>query len=541
MIAVALLAALNAADVGRVVDRVAPRVMAERHIPGAAIVVVQGDRIVFAKGYGAGIDPATTRFRIGSVTKLFTATAILQLVESGRLRLDDDVRQLLTHTAGFDERLANTAVRRREDVLPLREYLARDLPPRVHPPGTLIQYSNHGYVVLGSKVEEASGLPLERYFRERIFAPLGMSYTTYNDIDGVHGFEYRRGRLREIPQAYLQIGPAAGIVSTADDIARFMLAHLGSGPPLLRPETLTLMHARHFSQHPSLPGVTYGFWESDYFGHHALYHAGGVRGFGSLLYLMPDERTGIFVVNNGNDQSLGYAVVDAIAGELFPHDTPPASTGPDAVAQRLGRYRFLRHARTTIERLGLLRAPEGEAFLDVSHRLHLGEYTFVPDDRGAWRASGSYERAALLEGGKYAAIDTDVLERVPWWDQLATQELAFVALCIVFITTLVPKRGAPLTLASVPPPSTPPARLARLVAAINLTFVVALAIAFVSIGPGDIWFGYPWPLYTILALPLIAAVCTLPLLLLAPLSRVVFAEVGFLALLWHFNLVGWRV
>lgn len=179
------------------VDALVRAELAELRIPGAVVSIVYRGRVLLARGYGLAdlergtpMDPNSTVVRVGSISKPVTATAVMQLAESGALRLDadvndylDDVRvpaafgrpvtaaDLLTHTAGFDVRLSGTAAASEDDVLPLGVYLARDLPPRVRPPGRVLAYSNHGYTLLGHLVEtrrpgtSPTALPCRRHPR----------------------------------------------------------------------------------------------------------------------------------------------------------------------------------------------------------------------------------------------------------------------------------------------------------------------------------------------------------------------------------------
>ncbi|MFC7713298.1 serine hydrolase domain-containing protein [Nonomuraea recticatena] len=187
------------------VDRVVPEQLARDRIPGAAVVVVSGGRTVLAKGYGVAdvatgrpIDPGRTGFFTGSLAKLFTATAAMQLVEDGSLDLRADVNRyltsftiedsypgrpvtlehLLTYTAGFDEDIVGLAEADPEDVGPLSRSLAQRQPPRVRPPGTRVAYDNYGMALAGHLVEAASGQPFAQYVEQHILKPLGMNATS---------------------------------------------------------------------------------------------------------------------------------------------------------------------------------------------------------------------------------------------------------------------------------------------------------------------------------------------------------------------------
>ena len=168
-------------DVGAFVDGYVAHQLEDYGIPGATVSVVKDGEVIFAKGYGEADVKAEepvvadeTLFRIASTNKLFTATAVMQLVEEGRLDLDRDVnaylddveipdtypgqpvtlRHLLTHTAGFEERITGTLARDADDVAPLGEHLSENVPARVRPPGEVTSYSNYGVALAGHVVEE---------------------------------------------------------------------------------------------------------------------------------------------------------------------------------------------------------------------------------------------------------------------------------------------------------------------------------------------------------------------------------------------------
>ena len=274
------------------VDRFFEAQMNRLHIPGLVLTVVKDGEAILTKGFGwADMESGTpvaaekTVFRVGSVSKLFTATALLQLAERGRIDLNADVGRylnpvkidesfrepvtaahLLTHTAGFDDRYIGIAARRRVDRLPLPEYIAARLPPRIRPPGELIAYSNHGYALAGLLVEEISGVPFESYVDEHIFRPLRMTRTSFElparlKTDLAVGYRYLKDEYLPASYDYFNVAPASSLSSTATDMARFLIAQLqdGSyqGARILSSETKDEMQRRHFAHHPRLPGRTY--------------------------------------------------------------------------------------------------------------------------------------------------------------------------------------------------------------------------------------------------------------------------------------------
>src|SRR5438270_10345316 len=196
--------ALTRADFETFLDALIPSQLQNRNIAGAVVSVVKDGQILFQKGYGyADVEakkpvlPEQTLFRPGSISKLFTATAVLQLVEQGKLDLDRDVneyidfaipktypepitlRRLLTHTAGFEEVLKNLFVPMQQQMRPLHDYLVVALPARIFPPGKIAAYSNYGLTLAGYIVERVSGEKFESYIDNHILKPLKMQSSTF--------------------------------------------------------------------------------------------------------------------------------------------------------------------------------------------------------------------------------------------------------------------------------------------------------------------------------------------------------------------------
>jgi CubicO group peptidase (beta-lactamase class C family) len=371
-------------DVSHFVDAIVEEQLTTFRLPGAAAVVVHRGKVLHSRGYGyADIESgrrfdSLTVFRTASVAKLFTAVAVMQLVEQGLIDLDRDVneyldfrvpvrhpepitmRHLLTHTAGFDERLlGSTASQRRpEDVVSVRDFLlARDAAPQVRPPGQVISYSNYGLVLAGYVVERLSGKPFEQYVDDHIHGPLGMTRSTFLDPlpdhlagDRARAHRFRRGRQETLPVLYENAGPAGSQFSSADDIARFLLANLGTGSVdgvrVLEPATLRRLHATAFTHHPHLPGWTLGFSEYHWKGYRLVGHGGDIPGYHNQLTLLPDHEIGIFVHFNGIwaidlDNDPRMRVVEAVLAALVADEPGPASypapaPGSDVVPVTIG-------------------------------------------------------------------------------------------------------------------------------------------------------------------------------------------------------------
>ena len=202
---------IDSADVESFIDKMIQEKMKEQQIPNATVSVVRNGKVIFEKGYGYAnledqtrIEAEKTMFRMGSVSKLFTWTAVMQLVERGMLDLDTDVNEyldfeipskleesdqgdtepitlhhLMTHTPGFED-YADSIFRLSADKKPsLDEYVRQYMPARVFPPGEVMAYSNYGTALAGYVVEQVSGMPFPEYVEKNVYQPLGMKHSTF--------------------------------------------------------------------------------------------------------------------------------------------------------------------------------------------------------------------------------------------------------------------------------------------------------------------------------------------------------------------------
>lgn len=367
--------------------------MEAMHIPGATVAVVQDGEILVAKGYGYAdlsgrpVQADETLFRIASISKLFTWTAVMQLAEAGKLDLDADIniylkgfqipntypepitlRHLMAHAAGFETRSGNWA-HSAADLQPLGVYLAGNMPARVRPPGEVSAYSNYGAALAGYIVECVSGMPYEQYVAENIFKPLGMQHSTCAQpapvglaADLAVGYTYARGTYRPVDFEYLQTRPASALSATAADMARFMIAHLQNGrygeARILQEATARQMHSRLFTHDPRVCGMTYGFMEKERNGQRILEHGGSIIAFQSQLALLPERNVGLFVAYNSDTAT---AAPEALLREFLDRYYPaPPAPQPEAPGLKdLGRFvghygLSLQIPSTTFDKLGVL-------------------------------------------------------------------------------------------------------------------------------------------------------------------------------------------
>jgi len=358
--------------------------MEKLHIPGAVISVVKDGKIIFTKGYGVAdiekktpVVPDKTIFRIGSITKVFTAMAVMQMADRRKIHLNDDVNKyltgekvpnafsqpitfanLLTHTAGLDELSPGRRTGDENKVIPLGEFLKTRIVRRL-PPGEIISYSTYNPALAALAVEQITKTPFKIYLHKNIFEPLGMERTSIAAVkneyrkDLATGYEYAENKYRPLPFQWFHTYPASDINSTATDMARFMIANLQYGTidgiRILSKEAVQEMQETHFRNHPKIAGWTYGFQEGTQNNLRFVEHGGSMDdGYSALMTLVPKKKLGIFVACNTENGGFGVAeaVKKAFFNRYFPVQTksevpqtknPP----PDALKRFAGKYRSI--------------------------------------------------------------------------------------------------------------------------------------------------------------------------------------------------------
>lgn len=354
---------------------------------GLAVGVIHGGSLAWFHGHGvadtASKAPITqdTVFRVASITKTFTAIAVMQLWEQGRVDLDAPaadylrsfrllparasfrpatVRHLLTHTAGVGY------LRRMSDLLtpgvgsgdraarsgasPLVDYYRRGLPVEVEP-GTRWVYSNHGFAALGQIVEDVTGTPLDRYLRDHLFDPLGMAHTDLVRSERVRsrlatGYVLRSHGLKPVADREVPTVGGGAAYSTTGDLARYVVALLdGRAGTVLRPDTLASMFETHFRVDPRAPGMGLGFELGDAGGRRTVGKLGTLSGFLSALLMAPADGVGVVVLGNtggldnrGAPQPLAVGLLRLLLGlpdRAIRTDVPPR---PETWSEICGWY-----------------------------------------------------------------------------------------------------------------------------------------------------------------------------------------------------------
>jgi len=523
--------------------------MKQYHIPGLVFAMVKDGEIFLAKGYGyadlaAGrpVDPRITLFRVASVSKLFTGTAIMQLVEQGKLDLDTNVNMylkafqlpddypepvttlhLVTHTAGFDEQVFGMEVRRPEDMRPLGEYLAERLPRRALAPGDVFSYSNHGVALAGLLVEEISGASFETYVAENIFKPLGMGHSSFIltpelKPDLAQGYYYEGDKYQRAPYDYSNEAPAGSLVTCGADIARFMLAHLQGGrlgdARILSEEMTKLMHTRQFTHHPKLPGCAVAFMEDIINGRRLIGHGGNWRGYTTRLVLDPEAGFGFFLSYNalssaGTENGLHNDLVEAFYNRYFTieREPLPAPSERDIARAKLfeGSYRHNRYMRDSFGKLAALLSEwrvkaNSDGSLEVRagvleepvRLVHVEPFLFLRGDgKGhvAFRAKADGQITHLF-------IENFAADKLSCIETMRFQVSLMGLIIIVFLSALV---GWPAAYALRKPRPTHPAgaRAARWIAFVTaLLFIGSLAIIAIELSGDTFEYAYGVPART---------------------------------------------
>jgi CubicO group peptidase (beta-lactamase class C family) len=364
-------APLTKADVESWLDGLIPNAIDRGDIAGGVIVVVKDGQVLAEKGYGYSdvakktpVDPEQTLFRPGSISKTFTATAVMQLVEQGKLGLDVDVNQyldfkippregqpitlrnIMTHTTGFEETLKGlmgSAI-----PLPLGDYLKAWIPERVFPPGKIPAYSNYASALAGYIVQRVSGEPFADYAQNHILTPLGMTHSSFQQplpqallSQMSQGYMTASGQ----PSYYEMVGvaPAGSLAATGADMGKYMIAHLQNGSyngaQILKPETAIAMHAAQPKIYPALNAMALNFYEHSRNGHRVIAHNGGTQYFHSDLHLFIDDGVGIFIsLNSPGSEGAAGALHDALfhgfADRYFPPAAPLAPATVDAATAK---------------------------------------------------------------------------------------------------------------------------------------------------------------------------------------------------------------
>ena len=452
----------------------------ERHnIAGALVAAVNNKEIRYSKGYGYAnvekkrpMDPATSIFRAASVSKLFTAAALVQLAERGKVDLNTDINQylknakipdtypqpitishLLTHTSGFDERFLKVRFDDPKLTTGLYEDVIGSMPPRIRPPGEIVSYSNYGYALAGHIVEAVTEMDFEEYVEQNILRPLHMNHSTFYEPptenlqkNMVAMYSFRDNKHVELPLAYHNQRPAGALYSNIQDLAHFAIMQLNEGKyggvSILSKESAKMMQTPQFTHHPKLEGRGYGFYEIKKHGLPIIGHDGDLNGARTLLFLLPNSNIGMVFhfntsVSTSYEEDPRILLMESFAEKFYPEYSKSRleaekESEPSATADLSGYYRFTRYAKESPGKLlnpmilaQLMVKQDKDGQVNISMPMGMVAATnWVPYEEGLFRhkdkdAFLSYKKDSkgrvsylfLTNGGAMA------LERIAWYEK----------------------------------------------------------------------------------------------------------------------------
>jgi len=454
-------------------------------VPGAAVVIVKDNAVILEEGYGfadiEGKKPIVvnqTVFRAASITKLFTWTAVMQQVEQGRLDLNADVNTYLTtfqipktypqpitlanlmaHNAGFESDEALGFVPDSAGLLPLGDYVARFVPSRVRPPGEVSVYSNYGASLAGCIVEQVSGVSFDEYVRTNILEVLRMEHTTLQQppppsitVDLSPSYVLANGIATSVIFRNYMGSPAGVMLSTAADMAPFMIAHLQNGAydknRILNAATVQQMHEQLFTMDRRVPGFAHGFQEYFVNGQRVIGHFGALDAFCSSLMLIPDQGFGWFVVYNGeNSAASPGAFFIALMNHLFPPEPYVKPDFPSDFSTRAAKYTgFYRNSQiehSSYYKLVRLSAefevtstPHGSLLVRGAEFVEAEPNLFKPySSTNPWNETILFTRDST--GQAFLSGISGVYERVPWFETAAFSWSLVLTCSALFVSLLV--------------------------------------------------------------------------------------------------------
>lgn len=463
-------APLTAEDVNAWLDGYMPYALKTGDIAGAVVVVVKDGQVLTERGYGFSdvakrvpVDPALTLFRPGSVSKLLTWTAVMQLVEEGKISLDADVneyldfkipardgkpitmRNLMQHTAGFEEQAKG--IISEDPKAPAYDTLLKAwVPTRVFAPGSTPAYSNYGASLAAYIVQRLSGESFDSYIEKHIFAPLDMQHSSFRQplpaaLVPLMSKGYPLGS--EDPRPFEMVGPApaGSLSSSGEDMAHFMIAHLQGGEyhgnRILKPETAEMMHNSPLTMLPPLNRMELGFFETNINGHEVIGHLGDTDYFHTSLHLFMEEGVGFYISFNspGKDGAVGGlrgALFQDFADRYFPAEPPKAGVDEKTAAAHaalmsgawansrgsqsnfLAGIGFISQTKVGVDKKGGLVLPFPGLNGKPRHWIEIAPFVWSDQD-------GHDRAAAKVVNGKPVRFSFDLLspfmvfERVPWY------------------------------------------------------------------------------------------------------------------------------
>lgn len=528
---------LERADLESWLDGMVPYALKAGDMAGAVVVVVKDGHVLLQKGYGYSdvskklqMDPEQTMVRIGSTSKLFTWTAVMQLVETGKLDLDRNIndyldftipddfgkpvtlRDLMNHRGGFEEGLKDVLWTNPQGVPPTEAYLKDHKRPMLFPPGQVPAYSNYGAALAGYIVERISKEPFERYIERHILVPLQMTHTTFDQplpdrFAGEVSKGYRMASGPPGPYELIVTRPAGSGTTTVADMSHFMIAHLQDGhfgdAEILQADTAKRMHGPSQDAPPGFATMAHGFFLESHNGRTVLGHGGDTIFFHNEFNLLPAEGVGIdFTFNSRGRAEAVYlareALFDGFMDRYFPNSAalvdPPALPTAPADAQLIaGRYessRRIEHGFLSLfyvlQQSVIAANPDGT--ISVPGEFTPGPVTYREIGTQLWRRAGGTQQLTLQTIGGVKTVaesgdPTSVLQAVPLKRSSALNLTVLIVACLILVWTLLAWLLSPWlrTLKNIPDDVVPQVKRLRLLLRAAAAFDVVYLVCWVMV------------------------------------------------------------
>ncbi len=545
------------------VDGIVKPLMKKNHSPSGVVSLMIEGEVVFSKGYGyqdvekgIRVDPNTTLFRPGSISKLFTWVSVMQQVERGNLDLDVDINQylntfqiedswpgqpvtlrdILSHTAGFEDGAVGYLIL--DDVsriVPLAKSLASHIPARVNPPGKHTAYSNWGTAVAGLIVANVSGLEFNDYVQKNIFDLLEMKSATFVEPlpqalapNMAQSYGWKDGKyVLENFEIITNFGPAGSSSVSSLDMANFARAVLNNGTfvnskgdsvQLLSAETMKKMLSTLYTQDPRIGGMSYGFINYPFKGINMIGHDGATMVFKSHFGLSLEKNMMLFYSFSGPG---GKSVFDALKGEFYDYFFPSQEVSSinasiNGFSQRaadfVGSYQPWRSSFTKMEALmaalkevKVAAMPDNTLLIDDKRYIEIDHNLFRPID-GETLIAFQKNEAGEITGFMNETLPVGQMSKVPFYRSLLFFILIVVFSSVIFIEVIL-HRIYQAKIIKTLSNNEKHAMTASLVIAVSLLAFVILAIVGV-VTARNLAYEIPWLIPFSLYFPVIAAIAT---------------------------------
>ena len=481
---------ISASDIEAFLDGLVPMQLQREDIAGAVIVVVKDGKVLVSKGYGYAdvkkrtpVSPDATLFRPGSISKTFTWTAVMQLVEQGKLDLDRDIndyldfqvphtfgrpvtlRNLMTHTPGFEEVIKDLGADRPDELPTLQRFIKSHEPHQIYAPGMIPAYSNYGADLAGYIVERVSGQPFEQYIEQNIFGPLGMTRATFvqplpDSLKPMmsNGYSVASEDAKPFELVPPEPAPDGSLSVTGENMARFMIAHLQYGrygdSRILQQQTAEMMHARQFGMGPAINGMALGFYEESRNGLRIIGHGGDLSYFHSDMHLVLEKGLGCFVSYNSTGKGEldpRTALWQEFLNRYFPVSPPPAEAAEKQPVDPVsGKYLSSRRAQTTIMKSLWLILAEPSVSQAADGTIQVDSMKDFAGQPKSWRPIGGMKFREV--GGQellvfkpdasgrmqmFSEDPIEIFQRVGWNENKTVWSMSLGFVTLVFVLTLL--------------------------------------------------------------------------------------------------------